>query len=75
LEKGRFTWPQSSDAQGKVILSHEELSLLLGGIDLTKTRRKRWYRKASPECWSALMSYAQVNTSSIPSGKRGSLKN
>jgi len=31
LEKGRFTWPQSGDAQGKVILSHEELSLLLGG--------------------------------------------
>ena len=27
LEKGRFTWPQSGDAQGKVILSHEELSL------------------------------------------------
>ncbi len=22
LEKGRFTWPQSGDAQGKVILSH-----------------------------------------------------
>jgi transposase len=34
LEKGRFTWPQSGDAQGKVILSHEELSLLLGGIDV-----------------------------------------
>ena len=35
--------------EGKVILSHEELSLLLGGIDLTKTKHKRWYRKASPE--------------------------
>jgi predicted aconitase with swiveling domain len=49
LEKGRFTWPQSGDAQGKVILSHEELSLLLGGIDLAKTSHKRWYRKAPPE--------------------------
>jgi IS66 Orf2 like protein len=49
LEKGRFSWPQSGDAQGKVILSHEELSLLLGGIDLTKTKHKQWYRKASPE--------------------------
>src|SRR2546422_2743989 len=49
LEKGRFTWPQSGDTQGKVILSHEELSLLLGGIDLTKTKHKRWYRKAPPE--------------------------
>jgi transposase len=49
LENGRFTWPQSGDAQGKVILSHEELSLLLGGIDLIKTKRERWYRKAPPE--------------------------
>jgi transposase len=49
LEKGRFTWPQSGDALGKVVLSHEELSLLLGGIDLVKTKRKRWYRKAPPE--------------------------
>jgi transposase len=49
LEKGRFAWPQSGDAEGKVVLSHEELSLLLGGIDLAKTKHKRWYRKASPE--------------------------
>lgn len=47
LEKGRFTWPQSGYAQGKVVLSHEELFLLLGGIDLIKTERKRWYRKAT----------------------------
>jgi len=31
------------------MLSHEELSLLLGGIDLTRTRRKDWYRKTVPE--------------------------
>jgi len=49
LEKGRFTWPQSGDAQGKVVLTHEELSLLLGGIDLAETKHKRWYRKAPPE--------------------------
>jgi transposase len=49
LPKGRFTWPQSGDAQGKVMLSHEELSLLLDGIDLTKTRSKRWYRKVNAE--------------------------
>src|SRR6266436_743917 len=49
LEKGRFTWPQSGDGQGKVVLSHEELSLLLGGIDLAKTKHKRWYRRVSPE--------------------------
>jgi len=37
------------DAQGKVVLSHEELSLLLGGIDLATTKSKRWYRKVNIE--------------------------
>jgi hypothetical protein len=27
------------------VLSHEELSLLLGGIELSQTRRKNWYRE------------------------------
>jgi len=49
LPKGCFTWPQSGDAQGKVVLSHEELSLLLGGIDLATTKSKRWYRKVNIE--------------------------
>jgi transposase len=49
LPKGRFTWPQSGDTQGKVVLSHEELSLLLGGIDLAKTKSKPWYRKVNAE--------------------------
>lgn len=49
LEKGRFGWPQSGDAQGKVTLTQEELALLLGGIDLAGTTSKRWYRKVVPE--------------------------
>jgi transposase len=49
LEKGRFSWPQSGDAEGKVVLSHEELALLLGGIDLRATQRKPWYRRTVPE--------------------------
>jgi len=49
LPKGRFSWPDSGDAQGRVSLTHEELSLLLGGIDLATTRKKQWYRKSSPE--------------------------
>jgi len=45
LERGRFSWP-GEDAQAvRVTVSQEELSLLLGGIDLTQTRRKNWYRK------------------------------
>ena len=53
LEKGRFGWPQSGDAQGKVVLSHEELSLLLGGIDLAQAKRRRWYRQVTAEEHSA----------------------
>jgi transposase len=49
LPRGCFSWPQSGDAQGKVVLSHEELSLLLGGIDLAKTKNKQWYRKVNAE--------------------------
>ena len=45
LERGRFSWPVAEDQSDRVNLSHEELSLLLGGIDLTRTRRKNWYRK------------------------------
>jgi transposase len=45
LEKGRFHWPVASDAQEKVVLSQEEFALLLGGIDLAQTRRRRWYSK------------------------------
>jgi len=49
LEKGRFAWPESGDAQGRVVMSHEELSLLLGGIDLEQTRRRHWYRHVTSE--------------------------
>ena len=46
LERGRFSWPSvSSEAETKVLLSHEEPALLLGGIDLSRTRRKEWYRR------------------------------
>ena len=49
LEKGCFRWPESSDSAGKVVLSHEQFALLLGGIDLAQTRPRRWYRKPVAE--------------------------
>ncbi len=45
LEKGRFRWPEAESE--KVLLSQEELVLLLGGIDLLQTRRRRWHRIAA----------------------------
>jgi transposase len=49
LEKGRFSWPSRGDENGKVCLSAEQLSMLIGGIELGRTRRKDWYRKESVE--------------------------
>ena len=55
LEKGRFHWPwiaepdetdSNSSDRDAYILTHESLTLLLGGIDLKETSLKRWYRKA-----------------------------
>jgi transposase len=44
LEKGRFRWPEAAEGHVKVVLSHEELALLVGGIDLAQTRRRSWHR-------------------------------
>jgi len=49
LDKGRFHWPEADSSAIKIVLSHEELALLLGGIDLAETRRRRWYRTVSGE--------------------------
>lgn len=49
LEKGRFHWPESSDAQARIVLSHEQFAMLLGGIDLSQARPRRWYRRVSEE--------------------------
>jgi transposase len=49
LEKGRFRWPQAAAGQTKVALSHEELALLLGGIDLAAATRRRWYRSGGAD--------------------------
>jgi transposase len=44
LEKGRFRWPAVSSEEVKIVLSTEELVLLLGGIDLSQAERRRWHR-------------------------------
>jgi len=46
LEKGRFKWPLECDGSVRMRLSQEELTLLLGGIDLKQTKTRNWYRKA-----------------------------
>jgi transposase len=45
LEKGCFSWPNHEDQRARLSVSHEEMALLLGGIEVGTTRRKNWYRK------------------------------
>lgn len=52
LAKGRFRWPEAEAGQAKVVLTQEELAMLLGGIDLAQARRRPWYRKAIDEVGS-----------------------
>jgi transposase len=49
LDGGRFRWPQRDSGVKKIVLSYEELALLLGGIDLAQTKRRKWYRKPPVE--------------------------
>jgi transposase len=44
LSRGRFRWPQPRAGEVKVVLSAEELVMLLGGIDLSQARYRAWYR-------------------------------
>jgi len=44
LDRGCFSWPQVAEGKGKVRLNPEELALLVGGIELTGTRAKKWWR-------------------------------
>jgi transposase len=52
MEKGRLHWPASGD--GRVQLTREEFALLIGGIDLCATTKRKWYRRTVAE---------EVNTS------------
>lgn len=49
LERGRFRWPTAEQGQAKVVLSQEELALLLGGIDLATSQRRAWFRRVVGE--------------------------
>jgi transposase len=44
LSRGRFRWPEPRAGEAKVVLSHEELAMLLGGMDLRQARPRAWYR-------------------------------
>lgn len=46
LEKGTFSWPCAQPDDDHVEMRSEELAALLGGLDLRRTRRRRWYDRS-----------------------------
>jgi transposase len=45
LEQGTFAWPAGQSAE-PVELRSADLLLLLSGVDVARTRRRRWYERA-----------------------------
>ena len=48
LEKGTFSWPDGR-GRSKIEFTSAELSMLIGGIDLRSSRKRRWIDYRSPE--------------------------
>ena len=46
LERGTFAWPGEEDG-APVVLRSSDLLLLLSGVDLAHTRRRRWYERVA----------------------------
>ena len=44
LEHGTFAWPEAHDPT-PVEMRSADLALLLAGVDVAKTRRRRWYER------------------------------
>jgi transposase len=50
LEKGTFFWPKLDDPAAKSIaMTSTELTMLLSGVDLSQAKRRRWYRRETPD--------------------------
>lgn len=46
LERGTFAWPTETD-DTPLMLRSSDLLLLIAGVDLAHTRRRRWYERVA----------------------------
>jgi transposase len=46
LEQGTFAWPSEATG-GPVEMRSPDLALLLAGVDVAQTRRRRWYERVA----------------------------
>jgi transposase len=44
LEEGTFAWPDRPGS-ARVVVRHDELAALIGGLDISRATRRRWYRR------------------------------
>lgn len=47
LERGGFGWDWDA-SQSSATIPHEQLAMLLGGLDLKQAQPRRWYRQGNP---------------------------
>ena len=47
LERGCYSWPTIDATAARVSLQPEEVSMLLSGIELERTRSKNWWRRSA----------------------------
>jgi transposase len=47
LERGTFAWPSSAPSGGRLEMRHEELSLLLCGLDAKELVERKWRRRSA----------------------------
>ena len=45
LEKGTFWWPAATKGSTSIECQQAQLNLILGGIDLTQTKERTWWRR------------------------------
>lgn len=43
LERGRFAWPKPREGEGSLRMTSDELTQLLGGLDVARPRKRGWY--------------------------------
>lgn len=52
LEKGRFSWPETSDGEKtKLLLRPEALAMLTDGVELRGARLAPWYQREEEKSW------------------------
>jgi transposase len=62
LERGTFAWPNAKDGAKRIVIHHDELAALLGGLDISRAKRRAWYRREnSSENSRAQSSAARTN--------------